>query len=111
MVARVVEDIRPGRYRLQVDWPGEYYAVSCPYCSDTRQRLWINHRWGKYVPELKLDNLFLAICFNEDCLKRSGRALHLPARVFDDFVRGGRPDPVLPGRPPDPAARTPEPPG
>ncbi len=23
---------------------GEYYRVDCPFCTDTRKRLWINHQ-------------------------------------------------------------------
>jgi hypothetical protein len=93
------------RPRLEVSMPGEYYRVCCPFCNDTRHRLWINHRWGLYVPEFKSDNLFLAHCFNEDCLAQPGRAQQLRNVVFDNFVRGRAPDPVRRGRRPAVAPR------
>lgn len=37
--------------------PGEYYCVNCPFCGDTKNRLWINHRFSEYR--------WLAICYNE----------------------------------------------
>jgi hypothetical protein len=98
MVADVDTDPCTGRLRLRVVRGGEMYAVNCPYCGDTRHRLWINHRWGLYVPELRSDHLFLAHCFNEDCLARPGRALELHAAIFSSFARGHDPDPVRPGR-------------
>jgi hypothetical protein len=98
MVAHVDTDPSTGRLQLRVDWPGEYYRISCPYCQDTRCRLWINHRWGLYVPALKSDNLFLAHCYNEDCLARPGRAWELRDAVFSGLARGSHPDPVLPGQ-------------
>ena len=36
---------------------GEHYRVCCPWCNDTRHRLYINHRW--------FENRFMANCFNE----------------------------------------------
>ena len=44
---------------------GEYYRVNCPFCSDTRQRLWINHRWGvgpEYMPRERM--WWAAYCYN-----------------------------------------------
>src|SRR5690348_11828499 len=73
------------RLQLQATWPGEYYTTNCVFCNDTRQRLWINHRWGLYVKELKSDNLWLAICYNENCLSVPGRALQLKDLIFNDF--------------------------
>lgn len=51
-----------------VDW-GETYCVCCPYCNDTRHRLYINHRWGVYDKETKTKNYSLIHCFNESCEK------------------------------------------
>lgn len=56
-----------GEMILDVEHPGEYYVVCCPFCGDTRFRLNINHRWGK-PDEQGRTNLWLAICFNEQCL-------------------------------------------
>lgn len=52
---------------LLVAHAGEYYQVCCPYCQDTRHRLYVNHRFGQldaYGRRL----FFLATCFNEGCL-------------------------------------------
>ena len=46
---------------------GEYYRVNCPFCGDTRKRLWINHMYGKKFCDNKRLR-FLAICYNENCL-------------------------------------------
>ena len=58
-----------GRRRLQavIAERGETYIVSCPFCSDTRFRLYINHRWAERDPVTNDRNLFLAHCFNEHC--------------------------------------------
>jgi hypothetical protein len=45
--------------RSQVTSSGEYYRINCPFCNDTRQRLYINHRWFEYR--------YMANCFNEAC--------------------------------------------
>ena len=49
---------------------GEQYAVSCPFCGDTRQRLYISHMWDS---EFVQNNCRyhcsdrLLHCFNENC--------------------------------------------
>jgi hypothetical protein len=58
---------RDGRKEAQVTG-GEYYKVSCPFCSDTRKRLWFNYRWGLRDPETGSDMLFLVNCYNESCV-------------------------------------------
>jgi len=55
-----------GRGRPEELESGEYYRVNCPYCRDTRFRLYINYRWNT----LQLDGRQakgLACCFNEQC--------------------------------------------
>jgi hypothetical protein len=59
--------------------------------------LWINHRWGRYEPTLKGKNLFLAHCYNEDCLAVPGRVQRLYSLVFSDFLHEA-PDLVLSGK-------------
>lgn len=65
--ARYIPDLSDlDRERLEVDDPGEEYQVNCPFCSDTRFRLTINHTWG--VPDLRgYRNLQLMRCYNEEC--------------------------------------------
>lgn len=53
--------------QLLIGHAGEYYQVSCPYCKDTRHRLYVNHRFGKHDAHGR-PLLFLATCFNENCL-------------------------------------------
>ena len=63
-----VTDPTTGHESLDVRHPGEYYAVSCPFCSDTRHRLYVNHLWG--VRDARgYRNLWLAVCYNEKCLQ------------------------------------------
>lgn len=62
-----------GRTRLEPDYAGEYYRVNCPFCRDTRHRLWINYLWGVYDKRTKSGNHWLAICYNEGCMKDPGR--------------------------------------
>lgn len=47
---------------------GEEYRVCCPFCSDTRHRLWINHRYGT-TDELSGAEFGhgLVKCFNDGC--------------------------------------------
>jgi hypothetical protein len=53
---------------------GECYAVNCPFCGDTRKRLWVSHAWGgtyevegNRVPVSK----GLVVCYNERCLNNT----------------------------------------
>jgi len=68
----------PPRKKLNIVAWGETYRVCCPYCSDTRHRLYINHRWNERDPETKSMNRGLIHCFNENCEK-------LPD-FYDDLV-------------------------
>ncbi len=70
MVYTVIND--NGRKRVKVISGGEYYRVNCPYCGDTRGRLWINYRWNtvEILPDYDHKLYFgkyLAVCYNEHC--------------------------------------------
>ena len=58
-----------GRQQRSLIWAGEYYRVNCPFCRDSRQRLYINHMFGVVDPVTGDDHLYLTICFNEECLR------------------------------------------
>lgn len=58
---------RRGRHDNPPIHSGEYYRVSCPFCVDTRQRLYINHMFN-VLGEDGDDHLYLAYCFNEQCI-------------------------------------------
>jgi hypothetical protein len=52
---------------------GEYYAVDCPFCNDTRHRLWVCHAWGSSI-ELESRRYTISKgvvhCYNEHCLEK-----------------------------------------
>ena len=81
MVTRTIE-YEPGEYRLKPISSGEYLRVNCPNCRDTRKRLWINHRFGTEDPYTGRRMLYLARCYNEDCLSKPGAALKLYDMIF-----------------------------
>jgi hypothetical protein len=93
-------DALTGRMRAQMTTAGEYYQVSCPFCGDTRKRLWVNHRWGFEDEVLGTKSLWLAICFNESCLVERSNLLSLYDRIYgfkNAKLRGQQPI-VLPGK-------------
>lgn len=55
------------RHRLAIRQHGESYRVNCPYCGDTRFRLYFPYRWGEFDHYTRRRNLFLAYCYNEQC--------------------------------------------
>lgn len=95
MQATVVRSALTKKPELQIRDAGEYYVVNCPFCLDTGHRLWINHRWGFYDARNDSRNLWLAICYNEDCLNVERRPQLLFNQVFNDVGDGQ--DVILPG--------------
>jgi hypothetical protein len=81
-----------GRIRMNVICSGEYYVLSCPYCHDTRGRLWVNHRWGVPDATTRTRNYWLAICFNENCLANEENRSDFIARTiwYQREARAGR---------------------
>lgn len=55
------------KYVEEIVDAGEYYRVCCPYCKDTRFRLYINHRWNTRTPDNKPYGRYMIVCFNESC--------------------------------------------
>jgi hypothetical protein len=86
MVSHVEWSADEERFKLRIDQPGEYYRVNCPFCTDTRRRLWINHMWGFYNERCRSRNLWLAACYNESCLQRPGYAYKLYEMIFSDVT-------------------------
>jgi len=70
-----------GRLRSQVVASGEQYRVNCPFCGDTRQRLYFNYQWAVPDPDGH-DNLHLVKCFNENCVASRPRQNQLLHRVY-----------------------------
>jgi hypothetical protein len=54
-----------GKWELNIVDGGEYYRIDCPFCGDTRARLWINHNYGQYTVDRRMCLTHLAVCFNE----------------------------------------------
>src|SRR5579862_7193886 len=75
---------RKGRLKAHVSSWGETYKVNCPFCSDTRGRLYISHRWGVRDPRTGDDLLHLAFCHNEECLRTREAQKQLHKHVFPD---------------------------
>lgn len=65
-----------GVWKTTIHSSGEYYCVNCPFCRDTRHRLWVNHMYGQLDANGK-PMCHLATCYNEDCLSRSENWLKL----------------------------------
>lgn len=68
-VASLITDTDTGRHRTLLIVKGEHYRVSCPRCSDTRFRLYINHLWGTRDP-WGGKNMHRIFCHNEDCYRQ-----------------------------------------
>ena len=52
----------------RADAEDEDYRVNCPFCSDTRHRLYISCQWGVYDPFAGHSNIHLIRCYNENCV-------------------------------------------
>jgi len=62
---------------------GEYYRVNCPWCGDTRRRLWVSYLWGMWDPEAKSRHKNLLHCNNEYCYQRNpGRTAQLDYEIY-----------------------------
>lgn len=57
-----------GRRRINFRSKGEYYQICCPFCNDSRFRLYVNYMFGQKDADGR-PMRFLAHCFNEDCLR------------------------------------------
>jgi hypothetical protein len=94
-------EVHPPRLRLRPPEReyGEYYKVNCPICNDTKERLWINHRWGVWDPVVQSYNLWLAVCYNEQCTSEYEIRKELYDRVYGFKNIDQRSDPIeiLPG--------------
>lgn len=58
-----------GKPRLTVSSSGEYDVLACPFCHDTRGKLYVNHRWGVTDAMTRTRNLWLATCFLSGCMR------------------------------------------
>lgn len=68
MIYKMVPNPIKGGTRIVIQHSGEEYRICCPFCSDTRYRLWINHRWNTSDPITKYYfGVGHVCCFNDGC--------------------------------------------
>lgn len=65
--SRYIHPAAGGKPLEEVIDPGEHYRVCCPYCNDTRFRLYISYRWNTLDGTGNKVGKYLAYCFNEKC--------------------------------------------
>lgn len=70
-----------GRSRYQILHAGEYYRICCPFCRDSRYRLWVNHMYGQRDERGRRET-WLAVCYNEDCLAKYEHRRSLEDKIF-----------------------------
>lgn len=92
---------------LLIAHSGEYYQVCCPYCHDTRHRLYVNHRFGQ-LDAFGRRLLFLAICYNEGCLSTKTNFIDFLERLDEEEIGNAK---VLKGKIVPETAREVLPPG
>ncbi len=61
---------------------GEQYRMNCPFCGDSRRRLYINHRYGTIEPITNAPLWHIAKCLNENCDTSWLRVEVLGGKVF-----------------------------
>ncbi|TMJ00943.1 MAG: hypothetical protein E6G97_18595 [Alphaproteobacteria bacterium] len=86
-------------FTLDISAWGETYVVCCPFCNDTRNRLYVCHAWG--LPEsFGRQSWRFVKCFNDDCLKEPGNRRSLAHMVFEQAMFSyGKSDVVLQASP------------
>lgn len=66
---------------------GEEFRIDCPFCLDTKQRLYLNHLWGTVDSLTNSRILWLAQCFNESCTSDFENRKQLFEMIYGDAVR------------------------
>lgn len=80
----------PAGFRVEPGNWGETYTVCCPFCRDSRYRLYIGHLWGYADDVFATRYWWMCKCFNEECVTSHERRLHLAGMLFQEayFSRG-----------------------
>ena len=69
--------------RLLVTEYGETYCVNCPFCNDTRKRLWLTYMYGQPDPLRPGYHMtHFGVCYNEDCLRNKVNRKRLEEMLF-----------------------------
>lgn len=89
----------PGRFDYAVTSWGEYYRVNCPFCKDTRRRLWINHLYAQANRNTGWPDSWLAVCYNDNCTTHPARRQQLERQIFGfrNWNERNRPMVIEPG--------------
>jgi hypothetical protein len=75
--------VSPPRLQRVIRSHGESYRVNCPFCRETRRRLWISHAFGQF-DNSNYRMIHLAKCFNDTaCMDRRDNRVALC-----DFIYG-----------------------
>ncbi len=69
-IVRLVQNIIKGSPESEVIQVGEQYRICCPYCRDTRHRLYICYLWNTVDERGERRGRQLINCFNENCQMR-----------------------------------------
>lgn len=70
------------RPRFIVTHYGETYRANCPFCSDTRKRLWIPYGYAMQDPaNPQYQQTFFGTCYNEACLENHDNRKQLADRL------------------------------
>lgn len=85
------DELKP---KLLISHAGEYYKICCPFCRDTRYRMYVNHRFGQ-LDAYKRPLLFLAICYNEGCLSNRDNFKAFLEMLDEAYLSEAR---VVPGK-------------
>jgi hypothetical protein len=84
--------------RFEMVAAGEYYRVNCPFCRDSRKRLWVHHRWGRPDDQTGDERWWSAVCYNDTrCLSNQDHFRDLKDRVYGHIGRDRRRVPVYAG--------------
>jgi hypothetical protein len=84
--ASVSHCVRGGRRRCDIRG-GEEYAIDCPFCSDTRGRMYVSHRYGQ-KDQLTGTTCQLWHCHNEQCEKNRKHGSWLWSKLHPALFRG-----------------------
>lgn len=85
----MIAELIPGTTQYNFSQKGEYYRVNCPFCKESRQRLWVSHMWG--VPDRHdKAHWWMAHCFNEKCMEDEAYRKQLISMVYKGVGREQR---------------------
>lgn len=64
LVGKTVFNPIMNRKEFRTRLPGEYYRVNCPFCDDSRKRLYVSYMFGQRDNADRLMT-YMAVCYNE----------------------------------------------